>query len=82
MLVIFRYQLLHLFGSVYKEGVEALLILIVGGFFSTILAVPFYYLEFSGNQRKLAPSFLVMTIVNVILAAVLIPSYGIIGRRD
>jgi len=81
LLTIFLFPsfILGIFGSVFKDGVYALLILSFGYFLSSISGSAGQLLQMTGKHKLLLYIILSATTINIILNIVLVPVYGING---
>ena len=81
LLTIFLFPsfILGMFGSAFKEGVFALLILSFGYFIASIFGSAGHLLQMTGKQKIYLNIILIATIINIILNLVLVPVYGING---
>ena len=81
LLTIFLFPsfILGIFGSAFKEGVFALLILSFGYFISAITSSAGWLLEMTGKQNISMNIMLIATVLNIILNIGLVPEYGING---
>ena len=67
------------FGSSYSEGSDALAVLALGCYFAFHGALLVRVLNASGGERRVATSFLITVVANIILNALLIPRHGFFG---
>ena len=71
--------ILGIFGSAFKAGVFALLILSSGYFISAITSSASWLLEMTGRQNITMIIMLMATVLNIILNICLVPEYGVNG---
>ena len=79
ILFVFSGFILSFFGENYVLAKDALGILLVGQFFSSICGPGAIYLNMTGREQKLNKILIAGLFVNVILNFILIPVYGIEG---
>ena len=79
ILFVFSGFILSFFGENYVLAKDALGILLVGQFFSSICGPGAVYLNMTGREQKLNKILIAGLFVNVILNFILIPVYGIEG---
>ena len=79
ILFIFSTELMSLYGSEFTESGNILKIIVVGIFFNAITGPVAVFLQMTENQSTVQNVFLISTLLNIILALFLIPSYGIEG---
>jgi O-antigen/teichoic acid export membrane protein len=81
MAVIFLFPsfILGIFGEEFKTGFYALIILTVGQFINAISGSVVSILQMTGKEKVFQNIMVIATLLNVVLNAVLIPRYGIIG---
>ncbi|MGB5942540.1 MAG: MATE family efflux transporter [Leeuwenhoekiella sp.] len=79
LLFIFSGQILSLFGQDYIMAQNALLILMVGHFFSTLCGINGIYLNMTGRQSIFRNIMVLTILINLILNFILIPEFGIEG---
>jgi len=68
-----------LFGPTYLPATNALKILAIGSFFSSLFWIPIQLLFTLGKSKLLFMNLVIASIINIILNAVLVPKYGING---
>ncbi len=79
-LVVFGGSLLGLlFGTEFQEGATALSILAVGYYTSLLFGAPGFLLNMTGHEKVAFRVVLTSTVLNIILNALLIPIFGMIG---
>ncbi len=80
-LILFFYstELMSLYGSEFTESGNILKIIVVGIFFNSITGPIAVFLQMTENQSIVQNVFLISTLLNIVLAFFLIPSYGIEG---
>jgi O-antigen/teichoic acid export membrane protein len=78
-LLIYRSEILRLFGETAPEAEMALAILAVGQFTAAGVGATGYLLSMSGYERVESVNTLTVVILNVVLNYVLIQQYGIVG---
>ena len=71
--------ILGIFGSEFRAGEYALLILVFGHFTKSISGPVAYLLQMTGKQKMFRNIMLAATIINITFNAILIPRYGING---
>ena len=81
LLAIFLFPsfILGIFGTEFKAGIFALLILTVGQFVNAISGSVGFILQMTGKEKVFQNIMLAATALNIALNAVLIPRYGING---
>lgn len=79
VMLIFGRSILGMFGSSFVDGYEALLILIVGRCLCTLSGTTGQLLQMTGHQKNALYIFGVSLLINFLLNALLIPSWGMIG---
>ena len=78
-LLIYRSEILRLFGETAPEAEMALAILAVGQFTAAGVGATGYLLSMSGYERVESVNTLTVVVLNVVLNYVLIQQYGIVG---
>ena len=78
-LIIFGQHILGIFGSEFKSGYYALLLLVCGQFLNSIAGSVGYFLNMTGYQNKFNVIVLFAAIINICLNIILIPKFGIYG---
>ncbi len=78
-ILIFREWLLGLFGPEFVEGSMALAIVMMGQLFNVFAGSVGQFLYMTGKQRVFRNILLASTLLNILVCAILIPSYGLIG---
>ena len=78
-LIIFGSWYLSLFGSEFTQGKNALIVLCVGQIVNVATGSVGLLLNMTGNERHTSISRAGSTILNIILNALLIPQWGIVG---
>ena len=68
-----------LFGSEYLPATNALKILVIGSFFSSLFWIPNQLLSTIGKSKLIFLNLIMASISNIILNIILIPKYGING---
>ncbi len=76
---LFPSYILSVFGSEFKAGVIALMILTFGQFVNAISGSVGYILQMTEKQKIFQNIILIATVINIILNAILIPKFGING---
>ena len=71
--------ILGIFGSAFKDGVYALLMLSFGYFLASIFGSAGHLLQMTGKHKLHLYLILSATIINIILNIVLVPVYGMNG---
>ena len=79
IITIFPYSILGFFGSEFKTGAIALIMLAFGQFINAISGSVGYILEMTGFQLFTQNIMIVSVIINIILNLLLIPRYSIDG---
>ena len=79
LLLGFGYQYLLIFGSDFTQGTTALYIRCIGRFLFTTVGISSIVLSMTGYAHLTALSNILGVMLNIILNAVLIPTYGING---
>jgi O-antigen/teichoic acid export membrane protein len=82
ILVLAREPILTLFGPAYLEGASALVILLVGHAINVACGPVGQVLNMSGCERMVAKTLVGTALLNIILNAVLIPTFGIVGAAS
>ena len=77
--VLFSDWCMKLFGSEFGKGSYALVILSLGQLINAITGSVGLILMMTGRQREHLNLILIMTLSNIVLNAILIPKYGLIG---
>lgn len=75
----FSQPLLNLFGSGFSEAEWALRLLVIGRFLDVVFGTTGNLMMMTGYQNKLAIVLGTCTLINVVLNALLIPLYGVVG---
>jgi O-antigen/teichoic acid export membrane protein len=78
-IILFRHWLLSLFGSEFIAGTTALVITMAGQLFNIFAGSVGQFLIMTGRQNVFRNIVSISTVINVIMCAVLIPRYGLIG---
>ena len=78
-LIIFGHWFLLIFGSEFTKGYLALTILSIGQLLNTFTGAVSWLLNMTGHERYTATTFGLSAVINIILNATLIPSFGIEG---
>lgn len=78
-LIVFGDLLLLLFGGEFTVGYAALVILVVGKTANALLGPVGYLMTMTGRQWLASKVFAVGAVLNIILNAVLIPPFGVVG---
>jgi len=78
-ILVFAEPLLSLFGAEYKTGAFLLPILAVGQLVNALAGPVMYILNMTGKEKVSQRIMIWMTLVNIILNLLLIPSYGLLG---
>lgn len=78
-IVLFRYQLLGLYGESYKTGATVLVYISVGQFVNAAVGSVWYIVIMTGHPRINLMGKLLGLVVNVVLNYLLIPIHGING---
>ena len=76
---LFPSYILSIFGSEFKIGVTALIMLTLGQFINAISGSVGYILQMTGKQKVFQNIILTASIINIILNASLIPRFGMNG---
>ena len=79
LLLLFSPFILGLFGSEFKAGVPALMLLTIGQFVNAVSGSVGHILQMTGKQRAFQYIIMIATLLNVVLNYLLIPPYGING---
>jgi O-antigen/teichoic acid export membrane protein len=79
VLVVFPTQILSLFGGGFAEGATPIRIMVAGDLVNVLTGFGGVVLVMCGRESDLARSVLLGGVLNVGLAALLIPSFGITG---
>lgn len=77
--VLFANWCMSLFGSEFEKGSYALIILSLGQLINAITGSVGLILMMTGRQREHLNLILIMTLSNIVLNAILIPKYGLLG---
>jgi O-antigen/teichoic acid export membrane protein len=78
-IILFREWLLGLFGAEFTAGSMALLITMAGQLFNVFAGSVGQFLYMTGKQHIFRNIILTSTLINVVVCALLIPLYGLIG---
>ena len=79
VIILFSEPLLNLFGAEYTVGKTLLPILAIGQLVNALAGPVMYILNMTGKEKLTQRIMVWMTILNIALNALLIPTYGIIG---
>ncbi|MEQ9643571.1 MAG: oligosaccharide flippase family protein [Alphaproteobacteria bacterium] len=77
--VFFGAEVLLLFGNEFLAGTTALTLLAMGQFMAAVLGPASFVLVMSGHERVSAICISITCVANVVLNAILIPSFGMVG---
>jgi O-antigen/teichoic acid export membrane protein len=78
-LLVYPQFFLSLFGSEYKSGAMALVILIIGQFVNVLTGSVGYLLMMTGNEKLMQLNMVGITLFSLMMNTVLIPKFGIMG---
>lgn len=79
LLFLFPGPILSIFGHNEPEAITTLQILVPGYLFSALFAMPYSWLQYSGQEKNVTLVMFVSVTLSVILDGLLIPDYGIQG---
>lgn len=79
LFVIFGNQILGVFGTSFQEGYYALIILTVGQLVNALAGSVGFLMTMTGHQKQASVVLMASALLNIILNAILIPSFGING---
>lgn len=79
ILILFANPILGIFGTTFKQGASALIILTIGQFINASSGSVGFILEMTGNEKTFQRIIFGGTIINILLNLLLIPKYGIVG---
>ena len=84
LLILFFFPdfLLSMFGDNYTLAKNAFLVLLIAQFFNSITGPSALYLNMTGRQKILNSILLISLLINVILNAILIPKFGMVGAAS
>lgn len=74
--------ILLLFGRDFQAGAVALSLLSIGHLINAFVGIVAVLLSMTGHEQKLAKIFAIAALLNVLLNAVLIPLYGVVGAAS
>jgi O-antigen/teichoic acid export membrane protein len=82
VLIFFGDWVLLLFGRDFQAGAVALSVLSIGQLINTFVGIVAVMLSMTGHEQKLAKIFAIAALLNVLMNAVLIPLYGVVGAAS
>jgi len=75
----FSDSIMNTFGSDYKEGTNILAILLIGQYINVITGTVGFLLNMTGHERDMRNVVFISGVFAVLLGAILIPIYGVLG---
>jgi O-antigen/teichoic acid export membrane protein len=82
LLLLFGKEVLDIFGSEFSAGYAALLVLLAGQLINTVSGPVGYVMTMTGHQNRASVIIGLCAIANIVLNALLIPAYGMLGAAS